>query len=538
MIPLSSELPIIWDSRKWNHCPSLLALRQHQIDLAHSLQVQAAVAQTKAEVLEVAAWNNVHHHQKQGEGPVPVECVGGKCSTRATWPSQDVASRRSTTSEQRIPPSFFGTDAMLSCVQRPSSTGAGKKSETNLEALLDRTHHSSTQQHPKSAALQIINSRSYFHMRGNMSDNKMMSPASTLSPSAQYWCDASVYPLYSEPSAIYVNPRSGLFSAGPSVPSSTSNLSMQLPRLQFSTDPISRQDQLSYHARTGRNDLDTIDTNLPSSSDSLAGQHELLSHAIIECNNMITGDHQRPPLNARSVTILRDPMDHLASKPQGAAVSVKPCRFASKKPVSKERGHSKETSKVLYISQKDAPMDTQVVSSKDSVRRNRLDRPPVIDIETRWEKMYLKLIAFKKAHGHTRVPDCHEDAKLINWVANQRKAMSRHKRGLSFGRFDRVRIDRLEKIGFEWGQSRLLKQGSYERYAWEDMFKKLVEFQENHGHTRVSANIDRRLANWVRNQRTAMSRMQRGLPFRCLNKRRIEKLEFVGFQWSVPSSEG
>ena len=143
---------------------------------------------------------------------------------------------------------------------------------------------------------------------------------------------------------------------------------------------------------------------------------------------------------------------------------------------------------------------------------------------------------FKSVHGHTRVPEAYEDSKLVNWVGNQRKAMSRQQRGLPvpFGGFDQKRIDMLNSIGFEWARPRITKSGINERRSWESMFQKLREFREKHGHTKVHVSVDAKLSNWIRNQRTAMSRMQRGLPHRCLNARRIELLESIGFTWVCP----
>lgn len=157
--------------------------------------------------------------------------------------------------------------------------------------------------------------------------------------------------------------------------------------------------------------------------------------------------------------------------------------------------------------------------------------------QAKWEEMFLRLVLFKESHGHTRVPETYEDSKLVNWVGNQRKAMSRQQRGLPFSRFDKRRIAMLDSIGFEWARARAAIAGSYERRSWEDMYKKLCEFKKVYGHTRVPATLDQRLANWVRNQRTAMSRKQRGLPFRCLNQRRINLLNNIGFAW-VAAKDG
>jgi hypothetical protein len=159
------------------------------------------------------------------------------------------------------------------------------------------------------------------------------------------------------------------------------------------------------------------------------------------------------------------------------------------------------------------------------------------DQQSKWDEMYQRLVKFKEKHCHTRVPEGYEDAKLANWVGNQRRAMSRQQRGLPARRFDKRRIHLLEAIGFEWARKRANKPGLYDKRSWEEMFQSLIQFKETYGHTRVPPSFDNRLANWVSNQRTAMSRKKRGLPYRCLNKQRIEELNSIGFVW-VASKNG
>lgn len=157
--------------------------------------------------------------------------------------------------------------------------------------------------------------------------------------------------------------------------------------------------------------------------------------------------------------------------------------------------------------------------------------------QAKWEEMFRRLVRFKATKGHCRVPEGYEDAKLVHWVGNQRKVMSRRERGLAVGRFDQNRIDMLNSIGFEWARTRRNATTPNDRRSWEEMFQKLATFKETHGHTRVPVSLDAKLANWVRNQRTAMSRMKRGLPYRCLNARRIKLMDSIGFAW-LASKDG
>lgn len=158
------------------------------------------------------------------------------------------------------------------------------------------------------------------------------------------------------------------------------------------------------------------------------------------------------------------------------------------------------------------------------------------DQQARWDEMYQRLLDYKEQHGNTKVPESYEDTKLANWVGNQRRAMSRMRRGVVSYGLDPRRIELLEQIGFEWAQTRgSATPGAYERCSWEDMFQRLVRFKDANGHTKIPNNFrDKRLVTWVANQRKAMSRKQRGLPFRCINEEKVQMLDSIGFIWSVP----
>ncbi|HLY10429.1 MAG TPA: helicase associated domain-containing protein [Planctomycetota bacterium] len=66
----------------------------------------------------------------------------------------------------------------------------------------------------------------------------------------------------------------------------------------------------------------------------------------------------------------------------------------------------------------------------------------------RWDRMFLRLLSYRKLLGHTRVPRHSRDHReLADWVARQR-----HSRRI--GRLLPERIDQLTKIGFEWDAPR------------------------------------------------------------------------------------
>jgi len=61
-----------------------------------------------------------------------------------------------------------------------------------------------------------------------------------------------------------------------------------------------------------------------------------------------------------------------------------------------------------------------------------------------WNDMYLRLVKYRKKHGHCDVPSsCPAEPDLANWVANQR-----HRKKMGSLAVDRVK--RLEEAGFVW----------------------------------------------------------------------------------------
>ncbi len=123
-----------------------------------------------------------------------------------------------------------------------------------------------------------------------------------------------------------------------------------------------------------------------------------------------------------------------------------------------------------------------------------------------WMEMFQRLVAYKEKHNTTKVPYNYEkDVQLRNWVHCQRQNCKREDR--------RAKLD---SIDFEW------KATKYRN--WDQMFQSLIEFKEDHGHTRVPLKyeVDPLLGSWVKRQRV-----------RCHRQDRIDRLNSIGFQWRV-----
>ena len=84
------------------------------------------------------------------------------------------------------------------------------------------------------------------------------------------------------------------------------------------------------------------------------------------------------------------------------------------------------------------------------------------------------------------------------------------------------RIQKLESIGFSWDP--------YED-AWNQMFQELQEYKRVHDHCNVPAkyNDNPQLGTWVDGQRQQKRQGK-------LSSKRIQKLEAIGFQWTLIKS--
>jgi len=126
-----------------------------------------------------------------------------------------------------------------------------------------------------------------------------------------------------------------------------------------------------------------------------------------------------------------------------------------------------------------------------------------------WEARFNELIAFKRKHGHCKVPQRSPDYRaLATWVLVQR---SRRKQ------LDKARLQKLNRVGFVWDPFATV---------WEDMFAQLKNFKRVHGHCRVSSKSREfhHLAMWVNVQRSAQRKGS-------IEEERASRLTKIGFDW-------
>jgi hypothetical protein len=124
--------------------------------------------------------------------------------------------------------------------------------------------------------------------------------------------------------------------------------------------------------------------------------------------------------------------------------------------------------------------------------------------------MYAVLAAYRKEHGHCRVPR-DSGSSLANWVSRQRVARRQ-------GKSSDQDISRLDDLDFVW---------DWQEDRWEEMFAALMRYKAVHGdcHVPTPCYDNRRLGYWVVRQRTFNAKGK-------LRPDRIERLTALGFRWS------
>ena len=155
-----------------------------------------------------------------------------------------------------------------------------------------------------------------------------------------------------------------------------------------------------------------------------------------------------------------------------------------------------------------------------------------------------ELVVFNAKFGHCRVPHNYvANPALGNWCSDLRIAHNQLQTGL-IPRIPRMdlgteRIERLEKIGFEWKPPETQSPkniSSTFNAAFENRFVELAEFKLKFGHCNIPNKYTENpaLRNWCGNLRTAYNQLQKGQkPRMNVSAERIERLEKIGFKWKA-----
>ena len=152
-----------------------------------------------------------------------------------------------------------------------------------------------------------------------------------------------------------------------------------------------------------------------------------------------------------------------------------------------------------------------------------------------WKEKYDELLKFRSEHGHVYVPTPKENeeyTKLHEWLQIQRSEFSQY-------RSRHTRSPSSPKLAMTDTQFDLLTEIRLEDPSpeWEKKFERLCKYKELHGDANVPRRYqpDPKLGKWVDCQRTGYKSFRTGNKRHRngMNPNRIQRLEDVGFKWSL-----
>jgi hypothetical protein len=142
--------------------------------------------------------------------------------------------------------------------------------------------------------------------------------------------------------------------------------------------------------------------------------------------------------------------------------------------------------------------------------------------DRQWETLFDALVKYKEENGHCILRRPWEDKILGRWVNRQRSC-------LAAGLMKPERKDKLDELGFVWKVGVCDGSSSLQERTWDELYERLLEFQEEHGHCRVPRSFDKwDLGTWVSSQRRANL---------TIDHRRAERLNAIGFEWTLRTED-
>jgi hypothetical protein len=147
--------------------------------------------------------------------------------------------------------------------------------------------------------------------------------------------------------------------------------------------------------------------------------------------------------------------------------------------------------------------------------------------ENVWNEFFEKLMEYKRVDGRfVFAKNDNDSRKLYDWIARQRK-QERH------GTLSPDRRERLVEVGFEFRRIKLpykkTRFTEQQEKKWDELYAKLCDFYEKHGHCIVTYNDENNdaLAKWVSLQRV---NYRKGF---LMSETRQQRLDELNFTWSI-----
>lgn len=219
-----------------------------------------------------------------------------------------------------------------------------------------------------------------------------------------------------------------------------------------------------------------------------------------------------PLLAAASLVSSGEATSKPSAAPRASAKKVVSRKGALNKSVRRSR-ESRAKKRKRVLPPPGQPANTTVREPRQPTNRERV-----------WEQRLKELKAFKKAHGHCRVPISHKT--LHDWVKNQRTNLNPESRHCLKNVPERKR--RTKKLEPVLGTKLARWCNVEERKEWNEWLEELKAFKIAHGHCKVP---DKRkpLQDWLNGQQRYYLKLGH---IRCLKnsaerKRRTKELESV-----------
>jgi hypothetical protein len=148
-----------------------------------------------------------------------------------------------------------------------------------------------------------------------------------------------------------------------------------------------------------------------------------------------------------------------------------------------------------------------------------------------WNDQYERLKRYIKEHGQfpydTPYNDLDDEGRLLtDWTRRQKERYKEFVNGKEPKNMTAEKIEKLEKIGFEWNKYDAI---------WNRKYQELVKFYEHHGHSLVPANYaaNPQLGRFVVRMRNEYKNRQRNSGRTALTPERIELLEKIDFAFDA-----
>ena len=163
---------------------------------------------------------------------------------------------------------------------------------------------------------------------------------------------------------------------------------------------------------------------------------------------------------------------------------------------------------------------TSTVSESSALRSTHVH----VSQAASWTTKFEELLLFRRKYGHCNVPNAlPENQGLAEWVKRQRyqfKLKSENKKSS----ISDERVQQLDSIDFVWFSHAAV---------WDERLQELMAYKGVHGDCNVPSRYleNRQLADWVKRQRK-LYRLYRDEKPSSLSKKRIDRLEAIGFEWT------